>query len=59
MTHLLTAVQQVARAKAVGCDAEWLASKVSGPPGDVWQGRAWAGCERIARGLERDRIAVF
>lgn len=55
MGQLLVAVQEVTQAKASGKDAEWLDRNYAG----VWQGRCWAGCERIVWGLERDRVAVF
>lgn len=59
MEQLLVAVQEVTQAKAIGKDADWVASKIGVVSGDTWQGRCWAGCERIVLGLERDRVVVF
>lgn len=57
--QLLVAVQHVTFAKALGRDADWVATKIGGVSGDVWQRRCWGGCERIVWGLERDRVVVF
>lgn len=57
--QLLNAVQRITRAKALGRDADWVALHLGGPSAEVWQSRCWAGCERIAWGLDRERVVVF
>lgn len=58
---LRLAVLRVTFAKALGKadGAGWVHKRFGGPSAEVWQGRCWAGCQRIAWGLERDRVAVF
>jgi hypothetical protein len=55
---LIEAVQGMALARASGRDVEWLA-KVLDTSAEMLQTRNWAGSEKIAAGLCRDRVAVF
>ncbi len=55
---LVRAVNAMAFAHALERDCVWLARKRGGDP-DLWQRKHWAGTELIARGLIRDKVAVF
>lgn len=56
--ELCESVNAVAQAHALERDAGWVARKRGGYA-DTWRARHDKGCELIARGLERDRVAVF
>ena len=56
--HLAGAVNKVAMARALGHDLNWVAENYGGT---AWLWREWhdLGCEIIAAGLIRDRVAIF